>query len=515
MGKQSRSKKPENLGKGKVTPVQVAFIVDRYLSDNNYSQTRSTFRNEASSLISKSPVREAPKSLLSLGAMLDEYICLKEQKVLVEQERARLEQEKCRVQSLLQGMQSVMNAYNASATASVPMIPHVNATKAVSVVPQSDPRARSPPGPPVCSTPAVIPISGPLSSSRTERNNYPSPVTSQPLTRNKRSLEAVTEAPAAAKKTRNKLASRKLTTQGTQKLLESDNVRTRQIAGPSSTLNQSMPPSNTPNESTMHISGVAKCLFNQPQLSPPTNSSGPMTPPQTFSPQSDKSMTPQGVSSTANCGHNITREITPTNCTIISTERVTVSPLKQMTCYTIERNHCISSCSPVKTCLKRAGKRDHVKSRLDFDGSDVAVHVDKPIVNETSTSESEMDADLFDLDLPNLDALGGNFSFSDLLVDLDLGSEGFSYPCQPTLGTSGGALSGSSHDSGDDDLRANQVMSEFSSTVTEVLSEHNMNAQCAPNTLTSVKSITKCIKIMSPAKGQRSSPEQKNYSATN
>ena len=73
--------------------------------------------------------------MLSLGAMLDEYICLKEQKVVVEQEKARLEQEKCRVQSLLQGMQIVMNTYNASATAPVPIIHHANATKSVAVVP--------------------------------------------------------------------------------------------------------------------------------------------------------------------------------------------------------------------------------------------------------------------------------------------------------------------------------------------------------------------------------------------
>ncbi|XP_039047674.1 uncharacterized protein LOC120188268 [Hibiscus syriacus] len=202
-------------------------------------------------------------------------------------------------------------------------------------------------------------------------------------------------------------------------------------------------------------------------------------------------MTPLGVSSTVNCGHsNTPREVTPTNCdhnnttqeitpncTIVSTERVTVSPLKQMTCYTIERNHCISSCSPVKAFLKRLGKRDNVKSRLDFDGSDASVHVDKPIVNEISTSEPEMDADLFDLDLPNIDALGENFSLSELLVDLDLGSEGFGYPCQPTLGTSGAVLSGSSNDLGDDNLGANQVMSKFSSTVTEVFSENNMNSQ--------------------------------------
>ncbi|XP_021290024.1 uncharacterized protein LOC110420932 [Herrania umbratica] len=517
MGKQGRSKaKPENLGKGKVTPVQVAFIVDRYLSDNNYPGTRSVFRNEASALISKSPVREAPKSLLSLGAMLDEYICLKERKVMLEQEKARLEQEKCRVQTLLQGMQSVMNAYNASATASLPTIPHATATKSVSVVPQSDPCAGSPTalGPPVYGTPTVIPVSGP-SNSRMEHDNYSSPVTSQPITRKKRSSEAVTEAPAAEKKTRSKLSSRKLTTQGTEKLPESENVMNSQVAAQLIPANQSSPPDNTANISTMHVSSVAKCLFNRPHLSPPTNSSGPKTPPQAVSPQSDKSMTPLGVSSTANCSHNNTpQEITPTNCTIISTERVTVSPLKQMTCYTIERNRCISSCSPVRTSLKRLGKRDHVKGRLDFDGSDATVNVDKPITNETSTSESEMDADIFDLDLPSLDAFGANFSFSELLVDLDLGCEGIGYPCQPTLGPSADALSGSSHESGDGNLGAPQVMSEFSSTVTKVFSEKDMNAQ-GPDSVTSVKSITKCVKILSPAKGRRSSSEQQNCSSKN
>lgn len=68
-------------------------------------------------------------------------------------------------------------------------------------------------GPPVYGTPTVIPVSGP-SNSRMEHDNYSSPVTSQPITRKKRSSEAVTEAPAAEKKTRSKLTSRKLTTQG-------------------------------------------------------------------------------------------------------------------------------------------------------------------------------------------------------------------------------------------------------------------------------------------------------------
>ena len=68
MGKPTKPRKPENLGKGKVTPAQVAFIVDRYLSDNSYSQTRSTFRNEASNLISKSSVQEVRFSIFRLFA---------------------------------------------------------------------------------------------------------------------------------------------------------------------------------------------------------------------------------------------------------------------------------------------------------------------------------------------------------------------------------------------------------------------------------------------------------------
>lgn len=45
--------------------------------------------------------------------MLDEYICLKEQKVMLDQQRIFMEQERNRIQMLLQGMQNVMNVYNA------------------------------------------------------------------------------------------------------------------------------------------------------------------------------------------------------------------------------------------------------------------------------------------------------------------------------------------------------------------------------------------------------------------
>lgn len=54
---------------------------------------------------------QAPKGLLSLGAILDEYICLKEQKLVIDNE-------KCRVEKLLQGMQDAMNAYNSAGSIS-------------------------------------------------------------------------------------------------------------------------------------------------------------------------------------------------------------------------------------------------------------------------------------------------------------------------------------------------------------------------------------------------------------
>ncbi|XXG85659.1 hypothetical protein AAC387_Pa11g0696 [Persea americana] len=111
MGRQSKASKQESFGKGKVTPVQVAFMVDRYLSDNNYTKTLSVFRTEASNLLTRTRGGQAPKGLLSLGAILDEYICLKEQKLMVDNERNRVER-------LLQGMQAAMNAYNSAGSVS-------------------------------------------------------------------------------------------------------------------------------------------------------------------------------------------------------------------------------------------------------------------------------------------------------------------------------------------------------------------------------------------------------------
>lgn len=58
MGRQARGKKPEKLGTGKVTPVQVAFIVDRYLAENHYTKALAEFRSEAASVLGVAQPRQ-------------------------------------------------------------------------------------------------------------------------------------------------------------------------------------------------------------------------------------------------------------------------------------------------------------------------------------------------------------------------------------------------------------------------------------------------------------------------
>lgn len=70
MAKQGRAKKQDKLGTGKVTPMQIAFIVDRYLSDNNYSTTLSSFRSEASDLLSRTHGKEVGVSCIALRPYL-------------------------------------------------------------------------------------------------------------------------------------------------------------------------------------------------------------------------------------------------------------------------------------------------------------------------------------------------------------------------------------------------------------------------------------------------------------
>ncbi|QCE03909.1 hypothetical protein DEO72_LG8g1939 [Vigna unguiculata] len=96
--------------RGNVPETVIAFIVDRYLSRNQFSQTQATFRNEASILLADSPANE---NLLTLEGIVDQYIFMKKQNNLLDKENVMLMQEKHRIQMLLQDLQNVLDSFNA------------------------------------------------------------------------------------------------------------------------------------------------------------------------------------------------------------------------------------------------------------------------------------------------------------------------------------------------------------------------------------------------------------------
>lgn len=350
MGKQNKTRKPELVGKGKVTPVQVAFIVDHYLSDNKYINTRSTFRSEASHLIAKSPVQEALKSLLSLGAILDEYITLKEQKVLLDQERCRLEQEKSKIQKLLTGMQDVMNAYNASGNnvvtppLSLPLPTVVASQKMVqsrAIVPPSDPALMTPAGCyPMYNNAVTMSTSGP-SNSQTDPKTFSTPITNQPSGKRKKCKD-VSDALVTAKR-----CSRRIQTKDSNTPPQLSNAEAKQESSSKGSAVQLSADDNAPGGSLAQGSNAVKCLFNQNITSSPANSSVPKTPTRASSSETDKSISP--LVTVTPCEDSIPQQITSTDCTIVSSETILVSPAKQIAYYRIEKNHCISTSSLVKT----------------------------------------------------------------------------------------------------------------------------------------------------------------------
>ncbi|CAL5210871.1 unnamed protein product [Lathyrus oleraceus] len=488
MAKQSKSKKPESFGKGKVTPIQIAFIVDRYLCDNNFTETRKSFRIEASSFIANSPINEVPKSLMSLGEMLDEYICLKEQKVMLDQERVYMEQEKNRVQMFLNGVQNVMNVYNASKNISLTNVAMPNA-KSVAVpqqkigVPSASAAAATSTSTQNTSNMLSVPQSN---NTNVENGNYSTPMIS--VSDRKRKDTRTVDAPSVAKRSRGRASStsRKVPVLGQNTLPQSNNAVNNQVVYHPSSATQSSAANFVPSGSQVQGSSVVKCLFNQPQKSIPTNSQVPKTPPRANSSHSDANISPPEVTQVPPSN----AETTSTCYTVISTKRVMVSPAKQMAY--IESSHCIS---PVKTNSDKAFKREHVRSRLNFDSSDMPQRLDsdKSLPNEISTTESNNEVQLYDIDFPNFDALSMDFSFAEMLNDLDFSCEGLDFSCDPTPSHS----------------NDNQVISEQPSTSAEALSEKNMNIQ-GTDSLTAMASVIRNVTILSPEKKHQSCLDQEN-----
>lgn len=67
--------------------------------------------------------------------------------------------------------------------------------------------------------------------------------------------------------------------------------------------------------------------------------------------------------------------------------------------------------------------KDHVKGRLDFGSSELPMIMENQTADGSSTSESEKEGDILDLDFPNLDTLGLDFNLSEFLLDFDIGGD--------------------------------------------------------------------------------------------
>ncbi|XP_042045883.1 uncharacterized protein LOC121792127 isoform X1 [Salvia splendens] len=504
MGKQSKAKKQEHVGKGKVTPVQIAFIVDRYLSDNNYIQTRSNFRSEASYLIAKSPVQEAPKSLLSLGAILDEYITLKEQKVLVDQERLRLEHEKFRVHNLLSGMQEAMNAYNSTGSNVItppPPLPPPSAS--VAMTSQAEFAVGRPAGYyPMNNTPAMMSTTRPLNS-RKVSTHLSTPITNQVPTKRKE-IKDVSDGAGVSKRTRRSSTQSKDASIVTQSNNAAKNQETTVINSSA----QSFACDNANNGSQVQGTHVVKCLFNQESSSTRAHSPVPKTPPLASPSQTEKSRSPLEIS-TATSSKDVTpQQIISANRTIISSETIRVSPNKQISYYSIERNHV--TCSPIKSNLKRSNVKDHVKGRLDFGSSEMPMIMENQTVDGNSTSESEKEGDTLDLDFSSLDTLGLDFNLSDFLLDFDIGGD-LASSSRQELASSPDTYSGSPLTSGNIEMGTTQITSEYSSTMAGLIGDTNVNLAAGADSVSAMRSVTKCITIVSPVKNQRMNSAQSNY----
>ncbi|CAA0836326.1 Unknown protein [Striga hermonthica] len=492
-GKQSRSRKQELVGRGKVTPVQIAFLVDRYLSDNDYAHTRASFRSEASSLIPKSPVQEAPRSLLSLGAILDEYITLKEQKVWVDQERRRLEQEKLRVQNLLNGMQNVMNVYNAGENAALtpPQLLPPATDGSGAMASQAEVGAARPAG--QCSlynSPTLMSTSKP-SNVLKDPSSFSTPVPHHATAKRKESND-IPYCPVVSKKSRKRLQNRdgNLVTKSS---VAANNHKKHLLSSTA----QSSGFDNARNGSQVQVSNVVKCLFNHEAPSA-ANSSVPKTPPRASLSQTENSISPIEVCSTA------TQQVMSANCMIISSETIRVSPSKQISYYSMEKNQI--TCSPLKTNMKGSSMKGHVKGRLDFGSSDQMLTItENQSPNRTSTSESE-EGDFLDLDL---DALGLDFNLSEFLIDLDMTSEGLGLSSKQVLDSSPDCNSCSPSESVNVEMGSRQVISDLSSTKAG-FNEEKDTSLLGSDTVAAMRSITKCITIVSPVKCQRSNSGQED-----
>lgn len=116
-----------STNKKKVTPAEVAFLVDRYLAENGFNAALAAFRSEAAHIYSPTKYsKKTPKRLIPLADILHDYIALKEARVAIE--------------SAMQAMQSLVSTYYASGSSSAAP-PHMNINMNMMMPPLPPPHA--------------------------------------------------------------------------------------------------------------------------------------------------------------------------------------------------------------------------------------------------------------------------------------------------------------------------------------------------------------------------------------
>lgn len=193
----------------------------------------------------------------------------------------------------------------------------------------------------------------------------------------------------------------------------SNAVNNQVVSRPSSSATQSSSGNCATSGSLVQGSNVVKGSFNHPPLFVPDNSPIPKTP-TTQSSQSDTYVSPTKIYPAASCNG----EASPTCCTMNPTNKVMVGPETQMAYK--ENSHCNS---PIEVDTGKSSKKDDVRSKLNFDASNMPESLDKSLSNEVYTSESDKEVDISDIDFSNL---------MDCCPFLGITSEDFSYHPVPT-----------------------------------------------------------------------------------
>ncbi|KAF0931502.1 hypothetical protein E2562_004620 [Oryza meyeriana var. granulata] len=491
--------------KNKVTPAQVAFLVERYLADNGFSASLAAFRSDAAHLFTKAaPV--PPKGLLPLADILHDYVALKEARLAVD--------------SAMQAMHNLVSSYYLHHPP--PTTPNLPPSPPAPLFASS-----SPPGPAGYASPIVnythTSSSSLVLQNASEANNTPTPAPTSLPTNKRKATKSAGKSASASKKTctaPTTISHPKGKTVACQPSIDNNPDQTMGSAA-------AQPPSAVV-KLPVQGSSAAKSLFRPLQ---PQAHSSPCTPQQSHHVQDRPAAYQTERPSSVLANAHAQQEIPSSQCSIVSSKTLIVSPLKGAAAYyAVERSYHVSS--PLKSSAHKSSKREHVKGKLDFGTSDAMPCSHEQICNQSSSSSEGEKQDEFDIDFTNFDIFDGEFSFSELLVDLDLDTEGF----QCHNPTTSAEVQRYGDDASicclwifapgktiyakqmkfccvhlnqcrldpvpkSDSMMAVPVLPGFMKPMSEDPIE-DIDSQVGPASVTSVRAITKRIKIVSPVKGR-------------